>query len=216
MAIDIGDFQLAACRGLHLCGDIKHAVVIEIEAGDGIARLGLGWFFLDADGATRGVELDHAIAFGVVHGVGEHRGAVSGGIGAFELHGQVMTIEDVVTQHQGRGGRTDEIAADDEGLGQAIGRGLHGVLQIQPPLTAITQQLFEAWCVLGGRNQQYVAYPRQHQRRQRVVDHGLVIHRQELLGHGNGDRMQARAGAAGEDDGFACHEMIPWVDWRCW
>jgi hypothetical protein len=40
-----------------------------------------------------------------------------------------------------------------------------------------------------------------------VVDHGLVVDQKLLLAHGQGGGMQARAGAAGEDDAFAlCHE----------
>jgi hypothetical protein len=42
--------------------------------------------------------------------------------------------------------------------------------------------------------------PGEHQRGQRVVDHRLVVDRQQLLAHGLGQRMQARARAAGQDD----------------
>ena len=44
--------------------------------------------------------------------------------------------------------------------------------------------------------------PGQHQRRQRVVDHRLVVDREQLLADRAGQRVQARAGAAGEDDAF--------------
>ena len=40
--------------------------------------------------------------------------------------------------------------------------------------------------------------------RQRVVHHRLVVHRQQLLAHGQRGRVQPRAGAAGEDDALAC------------
>ena len=47
---------------------------------------------------------------------------------------------------------------------------------------------------------QDLADARQHERRQRVVDHRLVVDRQQLLAHRERERMQPRAGAAGQDD----------------
>ena len=35
------------------------------------------------------------------------------------------------------------------------------------------------------------------------VDHGFVVHRQQLLGNGQCDGVQARAGTACEDDAFS-------------
>ena len=37
---------------------------------------------------------------------------------------------------------------------------------------------------------------------QRIVDHGLVVDRQQLLGGHERERVQAGAGPAGEDDAF--------------
>ena len=50
---------------------------------------------------------------------------------------------------QAKAAGADEIGADDEGLGQAVRAGLHGVAQVQPPLAAVAQQLLEARRVLG-------------------------------------------------------------------
>ena len=52
-----------------------------------------------------------------------------------------------------------------------------------------------------------VADAGEHQHRQRVVHHRLVVHRQQLLGDALRDGMQARAAAAGQNDAlheFAC------------
>ena len=54
----------------------------------------------------------------------------------------------------------------------------------------------------GVDDQQELADARQHQRRQRVVDHRLVVNRQQLLADGHGHRVQACARAPGEDDAF--------------
>jgi hypothetical protein len=98
----------------------------------------------------------------------------------------------------------DEALADQEGLRQAVGAGLHRIGQRQTPLAAIAQQLLEARRVLRCADDENVADAREHQRAQRVVDHGLVVHRQQLLADGERGRVQARAGAAGEDEAFAC------------
>jgi hypothetical protein len=73
------------------------------------------------------VELDHAVALGVVHVVGEHAGARSAAVGVGQQLVEVVAVEDVVAQHQGAGCAADETLAEDEGLRQAVGAGLHGV-----------------------------------------------------------------------------------------
>ena len=87
-----------------------------------------------------------------------------------------------VAEDQGRVVVADEVGADDEGLGEAVRAGLHGVLQVDAPLAAVAQQLLEARGVLRRGDDQDVADAGQHQRGQRVVDHRLVVDRQQLLG----------------------------------
>ena len=48
--VDAGDFQLAARAGLDGLGDVDDLAVVEIQASDGVAALGLGRLLLDADG----------------------------------------------------------------------------------------------------------------------------------------------------------------------
>ena len=71
-----------------------------------------------------------------------------------------------------------------------------------PQLLPVAQQLAEARQIVRRRDDEDLADPRQHQRRQRVVDHRLVVDRQELLRHHRGERVEPRAAAAGEDDPF--------------
>ena len=96
-------------------------------------------------------------------------------------------------------------SAEDEGLRQPVRAGLHAVADVDAPLRAVAQQRLEARRVLRRADEQDVADAGQHQRRQRVVDHRLVVHRQQLLAHGQRGRVQPGAGAAGEDDAFAVH-----------
>ena len=89
---------------------------------------------------------------------------------------KIVTVENVVAQHQGRLVVADEGFADDEGLCQTIGRSLHGVLQIQPPSLTRTKQLLKTRSVLWCRNYEDLAYPRHHEGTERVVDHWLIEH----------------------------------------
>ena len=104
-----------------------------------------------------------------------------------------MPVVDVVTQYQCTGAIADECFADDESLRQPIRAGLHGVLQIHAPLATISQQLLKARCILRRADDEHIADTRQHQGAQGVIDHGLVVHRQQLLADRQRGRVQARA-----------------------
>ncbi len=210
-AVHISDFQLTPRRGLEIAGDVEHLVVVEIEAGDGIVRLGGRRLFFETDGLARWVEFDHPVTLGIVHVVGEDRGAARLLSCRRQVVGKFVAVEDVVAENQGAVAAADEVTADDEGLSQPVRTRLDGVLQVQAPLAAIAEQLLEARRVLRRRDDQHIAYPCQHQRGQRVIDHRLVVDRQQLFGHGQGDRIQAGTGPTGEDDAFALrHAFAPY------
>jgi len=51
-------------------------------------------FFFEADGVPARVEVDHAVALGVVHAVGEHGGAAGLGAGGLEVVGHFVAVSD--------------------------------------------------------------------------------------------------------------------------
>lgn len=202
--VERGDLELAARGRLHpmcLGGDIAR---VEVQAGDGIGALGLGWLLLDGDGTALRIELDDAEALGVVHVVAEDRGAARLGVldGARQVAAEAVAVEDVVAQHQGARLAGDEVLADGEGLRQAVRRGLLGVGEVHAVARAVPEQTLEVGQVGRRGDDQDVPDARQHEGGQRVVDHGLVVDRQQLLGGHERERVQARAGTAGEDDAF--------------
>ena len=69
-----------------------------------------------------------------------------------------------------------------------------------PRWLAVTQQSLKLRHVRRCGDQQDVPNACQHQCRQRVVDHRLVVNRQQLLVHDTGDGIEATARAACEDD----------------
>ena len=202
--VEVGDLELAAGRGLdpaRLSGDVTR---VEVQAGDGVGALGLGGLLLDGDGAALAVELHDAEALGVVDVVAEDRGAARLGVlhGARQVAGQAVAVEDVVAEHQGARLAGDEPLADGEGLRQAVRRGLLGVGEVHAVARAVPEQALEVGQVGRRGDDQDVPDASQHEGAKRVVDHGLVVDRKQLLGGHERERVQASAGPAGEDDAF--------------
>ena len=84
-------------------------------------------------------------------------------------------VEQVVAQHEGGTLAVEEVRANQEGLGESVGRGLRGVLKLQTPLRPVAEQPLETGAVFGGGDDQDLADAGQHVHRQRVVDHRLVV-----------------------------------------
>ena len=141
LLVDGGNLQFAACRGLDVLGNIHHTVRIEIEAHDGIVRLRVLGFLLDAQTVAVGIELGHAIALGVVDIIAEHGGLalLLGALDGILQHaGESAAVEDVVAQHEAGTVVADELFADDERLRQTVGRGLLGILEAHTQVFAGT------------------------------------------------------------------------------
>ena len=202
--VERGDLQLAAGRRLDLVGLGGHVARVEVQAGDGVGALGALGLLLDGDGPPPRIELHDAEALGVVHVVAEHRGPTGLCVldGARQVAGQAVAVEDVVAQHQRARLAGDEVLADGEGLGQAVGARLLGVGEVHAVARAVPEQALEVGEVRRRGDNQDVPDARQHEGAKRVVDHGLVVDRQQLLGGHERERVQARAGPAGEDDAF--------------
>ena len=73
----------------------------------------------------------------------------------------------------------------------------------QPPLVPVAQQIAERRLVARRGDDQKFADAGRHQRRQRIINHRLVVDRQQLLRQRHGDRVQAGAGAARQDNSLA-------------
>lgn len=202
--VERGDLQLAAGRGLdpmRLGGDVAR---VEVQAGDGVGALGALGLLLDGDGPPLAVELHDAEALGVVHVVAENRGAARLGVldGARQVARQAVAVEDVVAEHQGARLAVNELLTDGEGLRQAVGARLLGVGEVHAVARAVPEQALKVGEVRRRGDDQDVPDARQHEGAKRVVDHGLVVDRQQLLGGHERERVQAGAGPAGEDDAF--------------
>lgn len=181
-----------------------HVARIEVQAGDGVGALGALGLLLDGDGAALAVELHDAEALGVVHVVAEDRGAARLCVldGARQVARQAVAVEDVVAEDERARLAGDEPLADGEGLREAVRARLLCVGEVHAVARAVPEQALEVGQVGRRGDDQDVTDARQHEGGQRVVDHGLVVDRQQLLGGHERERVQARAGPAGEDDAF--------------
>ena len=200
--VERGDLQLAAGRRLHpmrLGGDVAR---VEVQAGDGVGALGALGLLLDGDGPALRIKLHDAEALGVVHVVAEDRGSTGLCVldGARQVARQAVAVEDVVTQHERARLAGDEVLADGEGLREAVRARLLGVGEVHAVARAVPEQALEVGEVRRRGDDQDVPDARQHEGAKRVVDHGLVVDRQQLLGGHERERVQAGAGPAGEDD----------------
>lgn len=207
--VEVGDLQLAARGGLHPMRLGGHVARIEVQAGDGVGALGALGLLLDGDGLPLPVELHDAEALGVVHVVAEDRGPTGLCVldGARQVARQAVAVEDVVAEHERARLAGDELLADGEGLRQAVGARLLGVGEVDAVARAVPEQALEVGEVRRRGDDQDVPDARQHEGAKRVVDHGLVVDRQQLLGGHERERVQAGAGPAGEDDAF--HNITP-------
>ena len=109
-----------------------------------------------------------------------------------------MAVEDVVAEGEGNGVAIDPVCGDQEGLSDAFGFVLHPVLNAHSEIRSVAEHPLEDRDVVRRRDQQDVSDAREHERGQRVIDHRLVIDRQELLGNAASCREQSSAGSACE------------------
>lgn len=202
--VERGDLQLPAGGRLNLVGLGGDVARVEVQAGDGVGALGLGGLLLDGDGPALPIELHDAEALGVVHVVAEDRGAARLGVldGARQVARQAVAVEDVVAENQGARLTVNELLADGERLREAVRAGLLGVGEVDAVARAVPEQALEVGQVGRRGDDQDVPDARQHEGAERVVDHGLVVDRKQLLGGHERERVQAGAGPAGEDDAF--------------
>ena len=111
-----------------------------------------------------------------------------------------MAVEDIVAEDKGHPVGADEIGADDESIGKPARLLLDRIAEGEAEIGAVPQQALEQMLVLRRGDQQNVPDPGEHQRRQRVIDHRLVEHRQQLLGNDCGHRVKPRARSPRQND----------------
>ena len=204
--VEIRDLQLAARGRAHLPCHVHDAVVVKIQARDAVVRARVRRLFLHGQHTLVLVKLHDAEALGVFDVVAEDRGIARLGIldRLAQVAAKAVAVENIVAEDHGARVIADEICPDQKRLREPVRVRLHRVGQADAELAAVAEQALETRGIVGRRDDEYVADAREHERRERVIDHGLVVHGQQLLGRDPRERVQPRAGATGEDDAFHC------------
>ena len=205
--VDVGDLELTAGRWLYRLRDIDDVLIVEIEARHGEVRLWLGWLLLEAHGLTLLIELDDAVALGVADVVGKDRRAIRLRGRALHHDSEVGAVEDVIPQDERAALAREELLTDQKCLRESLRLRLHGVRDGDAPLRAIAEQTLEVRIVRRRRDHEDVPDTREHQRRQRIIDHRLVIDRHELLRHRNRQWVEPRARAASQYNSLCYHSL---------
>ena len=203
--VDVGNLELTACRWLYRLRDIDDVLIVEIKTRHGEVGLRRGWLFLEAHGLALLVKLDDAVALRVADVVGKDRRAVRLCGRALHHDSEVGAIEDIVAQDERTALAREELLANQERLRKPLRLRLHGVRDGDAPLRAVAEQPPEVHVVLRRRDHEDVPNAREHQCRQWIVDHRLVIDRHELLRHRDRQWVEPRPRATRQDNSLCYH-----------
>ena len=116
-----------------------------------------------------------------------------------EIH---VPVEQVIAENETNGRRTDEPLSDNESLRDAARRGLRGIGEPHAQPLPATQQILEPRQILRRGYDEDVPDATEHQNGDRIIDHRLVVDREQLLAGHLRDRMQTGSGPAGQNDAF--------------
>src|SRR5262245_19531663 len=109
-------------------------------------------------------------------------------------------VEKIVAQNQARRPPAKKIGGDEKGPRNSIGLGLLRIAEPDAPLASVPQESAKLRQITRRGDQENISDPSDHENRQWIVNHRLVIDGEELLRDGFGDRMQARGLSASEKD----------------
>ena len=144
-----------------------------------------------------GIELHYPVAGRVPDPIGEDSSSINGGE-LLQLEAESLPVEQVVAQNQGTRVPRDVGRSDHQRLRQALGLGLLGIRDGDPEGRAITEQSLERLRLVWRRDDQHIPDAREDERGQGVVDHRLVVDRQQLLADTTGDRVESSARSTSE------------------
>ena len=117
-----------------------------------------------------------------------------------------MAVKNIVAENECDRIVADEVAPQNERMREPDRLVLHHIADVDAPGRAITEQMAIERQVLGGGNQQNILNAREHQHRQWVIDHRLVVDRQELFVDCKRRGIKPRAGATGQNN--ALHVVL--------
>ena len=113
---------------------------------------------------------------------------------------QPRPVEEIVAENQCALLTVEELLAQDQRFGESVGLVLYDVGDLHAQLRPVAEQAEERVLIVGGRDEKNFTKATEHQSTKWIKNHGLVVDGQQLFGHRSGDGMQARTGAASQND----------------
>src|SRR5437899_1426159 len=74
-AVDVRDFEFAALRGFEARGNFDDLTIVKIKSGDRVAGFRLLRLLFNAERLASGIELNDAVALGVVNRISKNAGS---------------------------------------------------------------------------------------------------------------------------------------------
>lgn len=206
--VHVGDFQFAPGRGPDVPRNVDDIGIIEIQPGNGVTGFGRARLFLDGAYPHGLVEFDYAVAFGIADVIAEDGRSFLAVARPDEQVLKAVAEKDVVAEDQADVAAPDGFLGQKEGLRDAFGPGLHHVFKGAAPLAAVAEEPFERGNVFRRGDDHDVPDAGQHEHRQGIVNHGLVVDGKELLADAERQGVQARPRPTRQKDAFPmCHAM---------
>src|SRR5262245_60204233 len=188
-AIDIGYFEFSACRWPQITCDLQTTIVIKIEAVDSPRRSRFLRLLFQTDRAPVRIEFNNTIALRIPHLIGEDGSALLALRCPAQIIRQSVPIENIVAEYERHAFTPNELSTDNEGLRQSVRTWLNFISEMQAQLRAIAEETMKLRAILWSSDDQNFADTSQHQSRERVIDHRLVIDGQQLLADRHRDRI---------------------------
>src|ERR1700687_1219244 len=101
-AVDVGDFEFTALRRFEARGNFDDLIIIKIKSGDSVARFWVLRFLFNTERLWRlsmRIELDDAVALGVVNGVSKNAGSLGLERSCVQFLDEVVSVENVVAEY---------------------------------------------------------------------------------------------------------------------
>ena len=113
----------------------------------------------------------------------------------------MLSSNNVVTQDDADAPSVGKVFGQPQGIGNAAFAFLIGVVEVlQAEFPAVGEQPQEVARIAPARHHQDLTNARIHERLDGVIDHGLVVNRQQVLIGDLGQREHSAARAAGQND----------------
>src|SRR5699024_10410021 len=136
--VNIGDLQFSPCRRFNTTSNIKHLIIVKIDARYRIIRFGHLWFFFNGNRFSVIIIVYQPIALRVLYVISKDYSAIRI-IVVLQDCVHTRTVENVVTQNKRYFFISDKVSSYQESIRQTTRFLLQSVLKMTAQLPAIPQ-----------------------------------------------------------------------------